>query len=210
MIVSWLLFLLVPVVSAASDAALPDAVRGWQGAWIVRNAEYPGSIGAWSVHGASVTVYDPVTRRTEEQEFVLESPCRLVRKESRRQSTVLTNNTFAFAPGGLYVASAQAAGGLRTGSVVTACVDDDVYTFDTRSHRCQKRNATSGHGPTPASGECVLDSSSFVIRRPGAGNDVRLNFSGDALLSPNLAAQVAEPQASFEAAILRANALVAR
>jgi hypothetical protein len=205
---SFSLLILVSVMPAATDAAISDAARRWQGAWVVRNAEFPGSVGAWSVHGDSVTVYNPVAQRSEEQEFVLESSCRLVRRQARNLSTVLTTNTFTFAPGGLYVASSHAAGGQRSGSLVTVCVEDDVYTFDTRSGGCQKRNAAAGRSPTAASGECVLDASSFVIRRPGADNDIRLNFSGDALLSPSLAVQLAEPQVSFDQAIARANALV--
>jgi hypothetical protein len=208
--VPWLILSLLPLASAATDPTVSELMRRWQGAWLVRDAEYPGSVEAWSVHGDSVTVYEPFTGRTQEEQFAVQSPCGIVRTQARSQSTLVTTNTFVFAPNGLRIAAPQAAGGLRRGEMVTACVDRHVYTFDTRTRTCRKWNDTMSGSPTPATSECVLDATSFVVRPPGTGQDVHLSVSGDALLSRELAVQVVEPQTSFSAAIERADALVHR
>lgn len=205
--------LVLSVAVAADHAAVASMQRRWQGSWLVRNAEFPGSVEAWSVEGDTVAVYDPVARRTDTQQLVLESPCRLVRKrsiDSGEGQTVSTTNTFAFAPDGLHIATADAPGGQRVGDTLIACIGDHVYTYDTRTQNCQKWNDTMTGSPLPAS-ECVFDATppSFVLRRFETGsNDVRLNLDGDALLSPGLAAQVTERQPSFGAARQRADALL--
>jgi hypothetical protein len=123
----------------------------------------------------------------------------------------VTTNTFVFAPDGLRIASSRTPGGIRRGDVLTVCVEQGVYTFDMRTGTCRKWSETMSGMPAPASGQCVVDAApSFVVRPQGAGRDIRLNFSGDALLSTELAAQVVVREASFEAATMRANALVHR
>ncbi len=193
-----------------SGTVLLTLDRQWQGAWVVRDADYRGSVQAWNVHGSTVDVYDPVVRRTELQHFTLESPCRLVRLQSldRGAGVVMSRNTFAFAPDGLHVAPAQAGGGLRRGTLLMACIDDHVYTFDTRSRQCLRWNRAMSGSPT-ATAQCAVSPPSFVLRHFTGGEDVFLNFAGDALLSTELAAQVSERQASFHSAIQRAEVLSA-
>ena len=67
-------------------------------------------------------------------------------------------------------------------------------------------------GNPTATEECAINATppSFVLRRFSGGEDVFLNFAGDALLSSELAAQVSERQASFHTAIQRAQTLSAR
>jgi hypothetical protein len=62
--------------------------------------------------------------------------------------------------------------------------------------------------PTSAEG-CALDPSppAFVLRHFQGGEDLRLNLLHDALLSPGLAAQVAAPEWTFQAAIRMATGL---
>ena len=61
-------------------------------------------------------------------------------------------------------------------------------------------------------GECSIDkgvaTSSFVFRPTEGGTSMRLEFDGDALLSPTLQAQLAQSEPSFRVAIQRADALV--
>jgi hypothetical protein len=165
---------------------------------------------AWAVQGSSVDVYDPGWGQSRRERFTLVSPCRLVRTQSDGSGgdQTTSTNTFAFAPDGLHVAPADSAGGLRRGNLMTACIGDHVYTFDTQSGQCQKWNATMSVSPTSAE-ECAFEPSppAFVLRHLEGGKDVRLNVSGDALLSPGLAAQVAAPQRTFQAAIRMATGL---
>jgi hypothetical protein len=207
----WLSHLLLPLVfGLGADGSSTDLTRSWQGAWVVRDAIYPGSIQAWSVQGNSVVVYDPTTHSQKSEKFTLESPCRLVRTESPgAQTVVVTTNTFAFASDGLHVGSPQAAGGLRRGPLLTACVGDRVYTFDERTGHCQMQPADKGGSPTPA-GACAVSATppAFVLRRlDGVGEDVWMNFAGDGLLSPALAGAVSDKQPTFDAAIRRADTL---
>ena len=191
--------------SVLAGAPVPsDLAQRWQGVWIIRDADYPGSVQAWAVQGNSVDVYDPRSGQDRRERFTLVSPCRLVRTQSDGSggAETVSTNTFAFAPDGLHVAPAQSAGGLKRGNLITACIGDNVYTFDTQSGQCQKWNATMSGSPTSAEG-CALDPSppAFVLQHFQGGEDLRLNLSGDALLSPGLAAQVAAPQRGFQAAI---------
>lgn len=195
--------------ASAEAPVVSDLARQWQGVWVIRDADYRGSVQAWAVQGNSVEVYDPASGQSRQEQFTLESPCRLVRRQSEGAgSEIVSKNTFAFAPDGLHVAPAESAGGLRRGSLMTACVGDHVYTLDTESGRCQKWNATMSVSPTSAE-ECAFDPSppAFVLRHFQGGEDVRLRVSGDALLSPGLSAQVAAPQRTFQAAIRMATAM---
>jgi hypothetical protein len=206
--VRFLYFLVfAPMATAATTATVADLGKRWQGTWIVRGADYPGSVQAWDVKGDSVVVYDPVTHRKEQQHFKLESPCRLVRTQAAGGADAIsTTNTFAFGLDGLHVAPAQSPGGLRQGPNVTACIGEHVYTYDVRSHRCQRWNATMTGAPTQAE-ECAVDPTGFVLRKLGGPGDIHLDSSGEGLLSQGLAAQVAERAASFTAAMHRADTL---
>jgi hypothetical protein len=197
------------VAAAASATVSSELERSCQGAWVVRDADYTGSVQAWEVRGRTVTVYDPATRSKVVQTFALESPCRLVRTQhAGGGETIRTTNTFAFAADGLHVGSGQSPGGLRQGSVFTACIGDRVYTFDTQNRGCLRVDAAMRGAPTPAE-ECVVESAppAFILRRLDGPNDVQLGISGDGLLSPALAGQRAEREPSLQAAMRRADAL---
>jgi hypothetical protein len=201
--------LAAPLAVVATNPAVQDRTRAWQGAWVVRDADYPGSVEAWNVHGDTIERYDPVAHRSARQHLAFESPCRLVRTQVIGSGgAVVSRNTFAFAPDGLHVAPAQTAGGVRQGDLLTACIGDRVYTFDTRSQDCQEWNKTMSGSPLPAE-ECATQATppSFVLRRFLGGGDVELTIAGDALLSVGLLGHVSERAASFDAAMRRAEAL---
>lgn len=91
---------------------------------------------------------------------------------------------------------------------MTACAGDRLYTFDTGTGNCQRWNETLTGDPLTPDTECAIAVDvAFVLRSFEGGSSVRLTFDGDALLSPTLSAQVAEPQSSFGAAVQRAKAL---
>ncbi len=214
-----------PVLAARSPAwmaprtgpeglLVSELARRWQGAWVVRNAAYPGEVEAWNVRGNTVTVYLPASGHKQTQRLTLQSPCRLVRSRELEGGgkAVVATNTFAFAPDGPHVGPAQAAAGVRRGSTLTMCIGDHVYTYDERSGSCQRWSRDMSGSPLPAQAECVLVPSprSFVLRRLEGPSDVHLNFAGDALLSPAIVSGAAEHEPTFFAAIQRANALVKR
>jgi hypothetical protein len=177
--------------------------------WVVRDADHPGSVQAWAVQGSSVEVYDPASGQSRQEQFTLQSPCQIVRSASDGSGgEISVTNTFAFAPDGLHLASALTPGGLRRGNLYGACIGDHVYTFDTQSGQCQQWNATMTGSPTAFEG-CAVDSSppAFVLRHFQGGPDVRLGVSGNALLSPGLAGQVASQAWTFQAAIRLATGL---
>lgn len=195
----------------------------WQGAWVLLDADYPGSVQAWDVHGDSVTVYDAARGRSDVDRFALSSPCRVSRSVAighdpnlgdGSSEEVTTTDTFVFAADGLHVAVAPAAGGFLRGSLVIACVGDRVYTLERLGGTCRTWTEAMSAPALAPRPECVIDSSpagpAFVLRRSGWGESVRLPFYGDALLSPELLAHVAETQASFHEAVRRADALAHR
>jgi hypothetical protein len=195
--------------------------RRWQGSWVLRDADYPGSVQAWDVEGDAVTVYDGRSRRQRRDSFALTSPCRLTHSRSlgtdeyldgSPSGGILTADTFVFSSDGLHVAASAAAGGFRRGPLVTACVGSHLYAFDAGSAVCQTwSEAAPGPELTPRM-ECAIDTSvastSFVLRPGGGGDSVRLPFYGDALLSPDLLAHVAEVEPSFHEATRRVDAIV--
>jgi hypothetical protein len=188
-----------------------DPTGHWQGAWVVRDTEYPGSVQAWQVQGTSVLVYDPSTGRSESQQFRLESPCRVVRTRSSGDGgTVESRDNFAFASDGLHVGPPEAAGGVRQGPVLTACAGEQMYTLDLRTGTCHVQPADMSGSQQTA--DCTLSPTppSLVLRRFGEGQDTRLDILGDGLLSMPLAASATEPQPSLERAIARANVLALR
>jgi hypothetical protein len=208
----------IPSVTAnvpTEEATATELARRWQGAWVVHDAEYPGSVQAWSVRGDHVTVYDAAQRTRWEGSFSLSSPCHVARTQpidGGSSDAVTTTNTFVFASDGLHVGMGTVAGGLRRGSLVTACVGDHLYTFDTGTRSCQRWNETMTGDPLTPDTECVIaagfGTTAFVLRPLEGGSSVRLTFDGDALLSPTLVAQVAEPQPSFSSAVQRADTVV--
>jgi hypothetical protein len=205
------------------EAESLESARRWQGSWVVRDADYPGSIQAWGVDGDAVTVYDGRTKRQRRDGFALLSPCRLTRTRSlgvdpyldgSPSEGITTADTFVFSSDGLHVAMSPAAGGFRRGPLVTACVGSHLYAFDVGTSVCQTWNEEArGPALTPRM-ECAIDASvaptSFVLRPGGGGVSVRLPFYGDALLSPELLVHIAEAEPSFHDATRRVDAITAR
>jgi hypothetical protein len=198
--------------SAPSDATMAEIARRWQGAWV--DTEYTGSVQAWSIREDRITVYDAPRRARWEGRISWPSPCHVARTQpvdGGPDDTIASTSTFAFAPDGLHVGLGTVAGGLRRGSRMTACVGDHVYAFDTRTRDCQRWNETMTGDPLTANTECAIDATlgppALVLRPLEGGSNVRLTFDGDALLSATLAAEVAEAQPSFDAAVQRAGVL---
>jgi hypothetical protein len=109
---------------------------------------------------------------------------------------------------------APAGAGFRDGERVTACIEDRVYEYDTRSEQCRRWDALMTGPAGPAQAECSVvesgGSSTFVVRPFGGGESMRLDFQGDALLSPPLLAHVVEARPSFEEARREADAVAER
>lgn len=201
--------LAVGLLAALALAGLADR---WQGNWVVRDADYPGSVQAWSVRDGDVLVYDARRRDTRREQFEVVSPCRVARTLVMQDGTRRTTfDTFVFARDGLHVAPSPAPGGVRWGPHVLACVGNDVYRFEAGEPVCSRFDTGSDGLRSTARAECSLvetpAGSSFVLRPLGGGESVRLDVYGDALLSQPLLGLVAERRASFADAVLRADAL---
>ena len=198
-------------VRAADAATTAELARRWEGSWVVRGAEAPGSIEAWTVRDRRVSVYDARRGQLGDEDFALVSPCRIQRTrvvDAARGEASVTIDTFVFAPDGLLVAPPTAGGGVKRGTLVTACIGDDVYTYETETRTCRRWNASMDDELTGIA-ECQImpesAASAFVWRPLGGGAAVDLDIVGDALVSPGL--QPVEPQPSAEAARARADEL---
>jgi hypothetical protein len=200
--------------TAPADKTLADLTRRWQGVWVVRDADYPGSVEAWNVKGDHVSVYDAKRGRVDDEKFALVSPCRVARTRvvDGKPDAVVTDDTFVFASDGLHVARAPAAGGFQRGQTIEACIGENVYRYDTHTDACARLDATGAQPPVTDQAECAIDhgpvSSSFVVRPMEGGATVRLDFyAGGALLSQALVAHIAEPRTTFTGAVRRADSL---
>jgi hypothetical protein len=208
---SWacLLVTIVATFVAESSARAADPARDWQGAWVVRDASYPGSVQAWHVRGDVARVYDARRNATETESFSIVAPCRVARVRVLPNRTTITDyDTFVFARDGLHLAMAPANGGFLRGGVATACVGRDLIVFDTRTKICRSRPMLAPGPMSLAQYECVMVRAPggpyLSIRALSGGDTVRLGVYGNALLSNALLAHVAEPAPSFDAAIRRA------
>ena len=191
---------------------LADETRRWQGSWVLRDVDRPGSIQAWEVHGDRVHVYDALRRDIEDDSFGLVSPCRVVRTRTLPDAgQVVSYATFAFAQDGLHAALAPENGGATHGNLVAACLGESVYLYDTASRGCRRWDAAMAGAPMEAGGECAVVQSpvvrSFVVRPFGGGDSHEVDFYGEALLSPTLLAHGAERCPSFTQARARADDL---
>ena len=72
----------------------------------------------------------------------------------RTASQLKTYDTYVFAREELHVARVPADGGVREGSVVTACIGDDVYTYRMEDGECHKWNTTMTSPAMEAGAEC--------------------------------------------------------
>ncbi len=208
----------VRVAHAADPSSAVDDARRWQGAWVLRDAERPGSVEAWSVRGATVRVYDAQARRSVDEDFALVSPCRATRTRhlglgrGPGAEARTTSYTFVFAGDGLYVGPPSAPGGFQRDGRVVACIGAHVFSFDVRTGGCARWNETMSGAPESSDVECVVENGfvgrAFVVRPLGGGQSTELDFYGDALLSPALAALRAEPTASYDEAVRRAEVLL--
>jgi hypothetical protein len=210
-------------VETQSGALRDELTQAWQGAWVVRDADYPGSVQAWMVRGSEVTVYDAGRRDAVEETFVIVSPCRVERTRPLDQGSqsIVTADTFAFASDGLHIALPPAAGGMAESGAAWVCVDDSVYTVDGPLSAC-RRWASSLTVELTRSAECEIggadDRGSFVIRPSSGGSTTRLGaehtvlLSGDrtALLSVELQAGQAQRMRTFDEARRSADAITAR
>ena len=199
--------------AADNDKMVADLTRHWQGVWVVRDADYPGSVEAWNVKGDHVSVYDAKHGRVYDEKFTLVSPCRIARSRviDGRPDAVVTDDTFVFASDGLHVARAPAAGGFQRGPMIEACVDAHVYQYDTRTGACMKLDGAAAEPPLTERAECAVEhglvTSSFVVRPLEGGATVRLDFyPGGALLSQALVAHIADRRPTFIGAVHRADA----
>jgi len=207
-----LVAVLISLDAFGTSHGMQDLARRWQGAWVVRDADYPGSIQAWSVRGDRVSVYDAVRRDTVRERFALVSPCRLQRTLVLAHGSEDTSrDTFVFADDGLHVARAPASGGSRVGELVTACIGEHVYRYWANSQRCLQWDAAMTGPPVTPNAECAIVSdgvtTSFVVRPLEGGSSLHVDLYGQALLSDPLLAHVAERSPDFDAAKARADRL---
>jgi hypothetical protein len=127
--------------------------------------------------------------------------------------TTITVDTFAIADDGLHVALPPAAGGVRRDAVLTVCAKDKVYTFDVNTNQCTEWDAAMSARAESPGDECYVAKGafdSFVINPFGGGAAMRMEMRDEALLSPALAAEVAEPAPTFKEAVRRVEERVKR
>jgi hypothetical protein len=186
----------------------------WQGSWVLRDVDRPGSVQAWMVQGARVAVYDGERRDMADEAFALPSPCEIERTLSvDHGQSIVSADRFVFERDGLHVAPFPAAGGVEDRGSVWACIGNAVYTLAGSSSTCRRWTPSMGAELTGLA-ECEMrtmdDPPDFVLRPLGGGSVTSLTRKGAALMSPELEAALAQRMPSFAQARRFVDDLVAR
>jgi hypothetical protein len=200
------------ILREARSVVIDELTGRLQGAWVTRDADYPGSRQAWEVHGGSVRVYDAGGKWEAEERFSVATPCSLVRTRSTGPGTeTATADTFAFGDDGLHLVLAPAPGGLVRNDLITVCARNHVYSYDIRTKQCLRWDPTMTLASSSSREQCAIThgpvTEEFALRPLGGGASTHVVIQAGALLSPELAAHLAEPEPSWEAAVRRAEQL---
>ena len=207
-----------PLPASSSKPALTSPFDGFstpaelrarlQGAWVVRDTEYRGSIEAWNIDATKVTIYDAEKHGApEDVELRIIAPCRMVVVRKSPDSAVLSFVTFVFDGDALHVGLGN--GGLRKGDSIVACVDDYILTL--ASGRCQRWEVpVLGRDWEAIESDCAMARDSegnpaFV--GSGSPEPFEIPMHGALVLDRQMTANVAERAPDFAAAKAKADAL---
>lgn len=158
-----------------------------QGAWIVKGFGSYGSVSAWNVDGAKVTVYDPRTHAETPDVLLFESPC-AVRLDSGDGGTLVVDGDTVYLGLG--------AGGMKLGDTLYACLSSGTVvatptgcaTYHDEFDKWTKLDTT-----------CTQDGKQLVAKTKDEEHSV--SFANDhTLLSGQLAANKLAKQTDWAAA----------
>jgi hypothetical protein len=176
-----------------------------QGAWLVKDVGYLGSVQAWSVEGNKVTMFDPKKKAEQVGELIFEAPCELTLtvktaggSEGWGATLVVNGDTLHLGLG---------SGGVRNGDEIIACMSRGIYHL--KGGECTLWNERFGEWET-AKATCSFDDESFKGKAGEESEDELRFVAPNVLMTDQLAGNKPEKQADWAAAKAKADELTAK
>ncbi len=176
-----------------------------QGAWLVKDVGYLGSVQAWNVEGSKVTMYDPKKKAEQIGELTFEAPCDVTMTVKTADGSEGWGATLVV--DGDTVHLGLGSGGMRNGDEVVACMGRGVYYL--KGGECSLWNERFGEWET-AKATCSFDDKSFK-GKVGEESEDELRFTApNVLMTDQLAGNKPEKQPDWAAAKAKADDLAAK
>lgn len=187
-----------PAAGGAAGPARPTADPGpfgaWnqagvtarlQGAWVLRDVSFLGSVEAWEVKGDKVTVFDGTKEET--LELAVEAPCQLTTtKRNPDGSSQGGTSHFVFAGDTLHLGLGDA--GVKLGDTVVGCMSNGVYLW--KGGTCQFFTEMFDKWDAKEA-TCSLAGDLFKAANPTFKHEGEMKLAGDVLMSDQLRANPA-------------------
>jgi ATP-dependent protease HslVU (ClpYQ) peptidase subunit len=172
------------------------AIAKLQGAWVVKGFGSYGSVSAWKIDGAKVTVYSPSKQIEMPDVLLFESPC-AVRLDSGYGGTLVTDGDAVYLGLG--------AGGIKQGDTIVACMGSGTVV-------ATKAGCTTYHEElgkwSKVETTCKETSGRFVATEKSSYGESDVRFVNDhTLLSDQLTASKLVKQPDWPAAKSAADTL---
>jgi hypothetical protein len=165
------------------------AIAKLQGAWLVRGFGSYGSVSAWKIDGAKVTVYNPSKRTETPDALIFDSPC-AVRLYSGSGGTLVIDGDAIYLGLG--------AGGTKQGDTIVACMGSGTVVATTTGCTTYKEQFGAW---SKIETTCKEANGRFVATEKSSYGESSVRFVNDrVLLSGQLAASRLVEQPSWEAA----------
>jgi hypothetical protein len=101
-----------------------------QGAWVVKDQGYLGSIEAWEVKGDQVKMWDAKQNTEKTATLKLEAPCQFTVETKTKDGTEGTTTHFVFDGDTLHMGLGDA--GVKVGDTIVACMSNGVFVHDAK------------------------------------------------------------------------------
>jgi hypothetical protein len=170
-----------------------------QGAWVLKNVAYAGSVEAWEIKGDKIRMWDGKQSKESTATLSLSSPCQLALKSgSDAAGWETTYATFAFDGDKLYLGLGQA--GVKQGDAIIACTSRG--TFVMKGTDCKVYKENFGHMEAQDGAKCALEGDTLKVSAPGDSSASELKVQNSVLLDEQMRNPFSPPQrvASYDEA----------
>jgi hypothetical protein len=176
-----------------------------QGSWLVTDVGYLGSVQAWNVEGAKVTMYDPKKKTEQVGELSFDAPCEVTLTVKTADGSEGWGASLAVDGDTIYLGLGSS--GVRNGDEVVACMGRGVYYL--KGSECSLWSEHFGDWESEKA-TCSVDDKSFK-GKAGEGSEDSMDFKApNVLMTDQLAGNKPEKQPDWAAAKAKADEKVAK
>jgi hypothetical protein len=176
------------------DAAAVE--KKLQGAWVVKDHGYLGSVEAWNVTGNHVKIWDAKSDKETDNTLVIKGPCVYEIQEPGGSSTV---SHYVFDGDTLHMGLGDA--GVKQDGKIVACMSNGVFVLD--GTKCAFYLDDFGKW-SPEEGTCSLDGLNFKASNASFHYDGSMPAHGDVFASDQLWNNAPVKAASYDEAKAKA------